>query len=152
MVVNRQRRVRVALKPLEKFVGLVRQSLHLPKQEVTVCLVSDAAIARMNRAFRGQRGPTDVLSFPANGTRPRQAGGRGRASGRLTEGATYLGDIAISTQAAQRHARRFGRALPQELRILILHGMLHLCGHDHQTDHGEMNRRERRLQRRLGLS
>jgi probable rRNA maturation factor len=152
MVINRQRRVRVALKPLERFVGLVRQSLHLPKQEVTVCLVSDATIARMNRAFRGRRGSTDVLSFPANGTRPRQSGGRGRPSGRRTEGPAYLGDMAISPQAAQRNAHRFGRALPQELRILILHGMLHLCGYDHETDHGEMNRLERRLQRRLGLS
>ena len=63
----------------------------------------------------------------------------------------YLGDIAISPQTAQRNARRFGRTLPQELRILLLHGLLHLMGYDHDTDSGQMERRERRLRRELGL-
>ena len=63
----------------------------------------------------------------------------------------YLGDIAISPQTAQRNARRFGRTLPQELRILLLHGVLHLMGYDHETDRGQMERRERRLRRELGL-
>lgn len=117
--------------------------LHLPGDAVTVCFVSDAAMARMNRSFRGKNKPTDVLSFPA---------GDGK-DGDLKVAATrtFLGDIAISPETARRNARRYGRTLPGELRILILHGVLHLLGYDHETDRGEMERREGRLRRRLGL-
>ncbi len=169
MVLNRQHRVRVAVKPLEEFADRVRQALRLPRREFTVCLVSDAAIARMNRAFRGKRGPTDVLSFPANGAEMKQGdreaarqGRRPTAEARRAQrnqngakglsSTSYLGDIAISPETARRNAHRFGRSLPQELRILILHGALHLIGYDHEADHGEMNRLESRLRRRLGLS
>jgi probable rRNA maturation factor len=79
-----------------------------------------------------------VLSFPANGSKPN----------RNTE---YVGDIAISPETARRNARRFSRTLPAEMRILILHGMIHLAGFDHETDSGEMERLERRLRRRLGI-
>ncbi len=65
---------------------------------------------------------------------------------------SYLGDIAISPEAALRNARRFARTLSQELRVLILHGVLHLAGYDHEADRGEIDRLERRLRRRLGLS
>jgi probable rRNA maturation factor len=96
-------------------------------------------MARLNETFRKKHGPTDVLSFPANGDRPEQ-------------GAEYIGDIAISPETAQRNARRFSRSLPVEMRILILHGMIHLAGFDHETDHGEMDRLERRLRKRLGVA
>lgn len=163
MVVNRQHRVSVALRPLEAFVERVQHALRLPERDVTVCLVSDAAIARLNHAFRGKRGPTDVLSFPANGNlrwqsgkpagkRNRKTAAAGRTQGSAGEEIGYLGDIAISPETARRNARHFGRTLPDELRVLILHGMLHLAGYDHETDHGEMDRLERRLRRRLGLS
>ena len=163
MIINRQRRVRLDVKSLEEFLGRVQRGLRLSKRGVTVCLVSDAAMARMNRAFRHKRGPTDVLSFPAEG-KQRSAmfpgaenGNRARVSSStsfisFTFPASYLGDIAISPETAQRNARRFARTLPQELRGLILHGMLHLAGHDHETDHGEMDRLEQKLRRRLGLS
>jgi probable rRNA maturation factor len=156
MVINRQQLVRVAVKPLQEFLNRVQRTMHLPEHSVAVCLVSDAAIARMNRAFRGKRGPTDVLSFPANGSEFRQArsvaGGRGKTPGQAAGTAAYWGDIAISVQAARRNAHCFARALPQELRVLILHGVLHLAGYDHETDHGEMDRLEQRLRRRLGLN
>ena len=177
MVVNRQRRVRVAVKPLEMFVERVRQALGLPEHALTVCLVSDATIARMNRTFRGKRGPTDVLSFPANGRllvqEGREAanqGGRtaetrraqrtqrngnaakGFSSASFASSDSYLGDVAISPEMARRNARRCAHTLPEELRILILHGALHLAGYDHESDHGEMDRLERRLRRALGLS
>ncbi len=178
MVVNRQRRVPVAVKPLEGFLRRVQHTLRLPAHDVTICLLGDAAMARLNQAFRGKRGPTDVLSFPANGMRRRRgirSAGKQRqglaaeeqrtqrsASGPAASFASssssspssppYLGDIAISLQAARRNARRFTRPLPRELRLLILHGMLHLAGYDHETDHGEMDRIERRLRRRLGLN
>jgi probable rRNA maturation factor len=137
MIVNRQRRVNVPVKPLEDFFERVRRELRFPHGAVTVQLISDIAMARLNQTFRHKRGPTDVLSFPANGARPKRS-------------APYIGDIAISPQTARRNARRFSRALPAEMRVLILHGMLHLAGFDHETDHGEMDRLERRLRRRLG--
>jgi probable rRNA maturation factor len=138
MIVNRQRRVNVSVKPLEDFFDRVRRELRFPHEAVTVQLISDAAMARLNQTFRNKRGPTDVLSFPANGAK-------------LKRTAPYIGDIAISPQTARRNARRFSRTLPAEMRILILHGMLHLAGFDHETDHGEMDRLERRLRRRLGV-
>jgi probable rRNA maturation factor len=138
MIINRQRRVPVTLKPLEDFSERVRKELRFLPGSVTIRLVSDDAIARLNRTFRHKQGPTDVLSFPADGGRV------GRNSG-------YAGDIAISPETARRNARRMGRALPAEIRILILHGMLHLAGFDHEADHGEMDRIERRLRRRLGV-
>jgi probable rRNA maturation factor len=138
MIVNRQRRVRIPVKPLKDFFDRVRRELRFPDEAVTVQLVSDAAMARLNQTFRRKRGPTDVLSFPANGARRKQ-------------NAHYVGDIAISPETARRNARRFSRTLPTEMRILILHGMIHLAGFDHETDRGEMDRLERRLRRRLGV-
>lgn len=140
MIENRQRRVSVSVDRLAEFAERARRAAGLPPDSVTVRLVSDAAIARMNRRWRGKRGPTDVLSFPATNSAPRPAGAAG-----------YAGDIAISPEAARRNARRLGRRLEAELRVLILHGMLHLAGHDHETDSGEMARLERRLRRRLGI-
>ena len=138
MIVNRQRHVPVAVKPLEDFYERVRRELRFPAEAVTVRLISDAAMARLNRTFRNKRGPTDVLSFPSSGARPGQNTG-------------YAGDIAIAPETARRNARRFSRSLPVEMRILILHGMLHLAGFDHESDHGEMDRLERHLRRRLGI-
>jgi probable rRNA maturation factor len=138
MIVNRQRRVRVPVKPLQDFFERVRQQLRFPPDTVTVQFLSDAAMARLNQTFRHKRGPTDVLSFPANVANPKRS-------------VPYVGDIAISPETARRNARRFSRTLPVEIRILILHGMLHLAGFDHETDHGEMERLERRLRRRLGV-
>jgi len=138
MIVNRQRRVQVSVKPLEDFFDRVRRELRFPREAVTVQLISDAAMARLNQTFRHKLGPTDVLSFPANGATPKRS-------------APYAGDIAISPETARRNARRFSRPFPVELRILILHGMLHLAGFDHETDHGEMARLERRLRQRLGV-
>jgi len=138
MIVNRQRRVPVALHPLRHFYERVRRELCFAPESVTIQLISDLTMARLNETYRKKRGPTDVLSFPANGARP-------------AKGAEYIGDIAISPETARRNARRFSRSLPVEMRILILHGMIHLAGFDHETDHGEMDRLERRLRKRLGV-
>jgi len=148
MLINRQRRVPIARQPLESFLGRVRAKLRLDGREITVCLVSDSWMARLNRRYRGKAGPTDVLSFPAKG-----GANRRRAHFALPDApcASYLGDIAISPETARRNAGRFGRTLPQELRILILHGVLHLLGYDHETDGGRMNRVEHRLRAELGL-
>lgn len=151
MVVNRQKEVRVALPLLESFLRRVQVIVGLPYHEVTVCLIADAGMASLNGTFRGKWGPTDVLSFPAVRARysvPRK--GLPPRSLRASD-AAYLGDIAISPATAGRNAGRFGRTLSAELRVLILHGMLHLMGYDHERDGGEMDRVEKRLRRRLGL-
>ena len=171
MILNRQRTVRVARPPLEAFLTRVREQLRLNGSEITIALVSDPAIARMNETYRHKKGPTDVLSFPGD-ARPRRNGARrkvrptsvvgreGTASAvpnsANEEGASapeghFLGDIAISPATARRYAKKHGRTLPNELQILILHGVLHLLGYDHETDNGQMTRVENRLRRKLGL-
>jgi len=203
MILNRQRTVRVARPPLELFLRRVREELGLASADVTICLVSDAEIARMNESFRKKKGPTDVLSFPTITRRKPQAVPRPRSdngkhtgvaavdrlpraskSERLSlampanrfyqedfqEGTAsaaperafrrrasalevhFIGDIAISPATARRNAKKFRRTLPSELQILILHGVLHLLGYDHETDRGQMTRIENRLRRKLGLS
>jgi len=164
MILNRQHRVRISMSLLRNFVGRVRRALHLPPQSFAVCLVTDAEIARWNRLYRGKTGSTDVLSFPAVIRETKQ---KKRAMGRKRKRAgvpslvsrsfvaspgAYLGDIAIAPGLARRNARRFGRTFDDEMRILILHGILHLMGYDHETDTGQMERREQRLRRALGLA
>ncbi|HXO44166.1 MAG TPA: rRNA maturation RNase YbeY [Candidatus Cybelea sp.] len=160
MILNRQRRVRVSVRDLKEFVSRARHALRLPATSVTVCLVTNSEIARWNREYRGKSAATDVLSFPAGEPlrRPGGSGARKKADSfspvlfaTPDSPAPYLGDIAIAPEVARRNARRLGRPFAQEMRILILHGMLHLMGYDHETDAGEMDRRERRLRRALGL-
>jgi probable rRNA maturation factor len=160
MILNRQRRIQIPMEKLRDFMERAQKQLRLPNDSLTVCFVTDAQIARWNRSYRGKRGPTDVLSFPAEaGVKTQKA-----QTNQKTQGTTaavgagtpivakYLGDIAISPVVARRNARRFGRSLENEMRVLILHGMLHLIGYDHETDAGQMDRRERRLRRKLGLA
>lgn len=139
MIVNRQRRVPVSIRPLQRFHERVRRELGFAPESVTIQLISDVAMARLNKSYRNKRGPTDVLSFPADSKKPATK-------------AEYVGDIAISPETARRNARRFARTLPEEMRILILHGMIHLAGFDHETDDGEMDRFERSLRKRLGVN
>jgi probable rRNA maturation factor len=168
MIVNRQRAVLVARPTLETFLRRVKKELGLGEASLTVCLVSDAEIARMNQTFRKKKGPTDVLSFPSEQKWPLAARGKQVASGpdpvgvnewreksknkRRREAGKYLGDIAIAPDTARRYAKKNGRTLASELRVLILHGVLHLLGYDHETDRGEMERVERKLRKRLGLA
>jgi probable rRNA maturation factor len=152
MIVNCQRRIRVALTPLAGFLEEVRRALRFPQESVAVQLVSDSAMAKLNLKFRDKKGSTDVLSFPAlaeNSRRLRTARGRAGVSEKRE---SHIGDIAIAPQTARRNARLYSRSLDEELRILILHGMIHLAGYDHETDHGQMARVERRLRRRFRLS
>lgn len=148
MILNRQRRIPLALKPLDRFSERVRRELGFPEESVTICFVSDPAMARMNRKFRDKQGPTDVLSFPARQVQTRRSPGR-KITARTAD--RYVGDIVISPETARRYARRRSGGLSSELRVLILHGMIHLAGYDHETDSGEMMHLERRLRRRLGL-
>src|SRR4029077_7929018 len=124
MILNQQRRVRVPVQALDEFLAQACEALRVPLDAVTVCLVTNAEIARWNRVYRGKNRPTDVLSFPVEANaKPR------RAKRRDSRG--YLGDIAIAPEVARRNAKQFGRAFGDEIRILILHGILHLMGYDH---------------------
>jgi probable rRNA maturation factor len=100
--------------------------------DVTVALISDTRMRTLNRTFRGKDYATDVLSFSVD-----------------TE--TFLGDIAIATGVAQRQADEAGHSLDTELRVLALHGLLHLLGFDHERDDGQMRRAEARLRKAAGL-
>jgi len=99
----------------------------------TVLLTDDRELRRLNQQFLGKDGATDVLSFPA----PPDAG--------------ELGDIAISVERAAEQAAEHGHSTDEEIAILILHGVLHLLGMDHETDRGAMRRQEARWRRKLGL-
>jgi probable rRNA maturation factor len=152
MILNRQRQVRVPLTRLRSFLARAEKALRLPEESFAVCLVTNAQIARWNRLYRGKIGATDVLSFPAEAARrPRRRKSPRPSGNRIVDG-NYLGDIAIAPAVARRNAQRFGRTFEQEMHILALHGMLHLMGYDHETDGGEMDRREQKMRRVLGLA
>ena len=146
---NRQRAARLARPPLESFLRLVKNELGLEEAGLTVRLVSDAEISRMNETFRKKKGPTDVLSFPMMA---RRRPVRLRRGSRTVRAGEYLGDIAISPATAKRYAKKNGRKLSSELQVLILHGVLHLLGYDHEIDRGKMDRIEQKLRKRLGLA
>lgn len=151
MILNQQHEVRVARRPLELFLRRVKRELGLNQSEVTVCLVSDKAMAQLNQSFRRKKGTTDVLSFPAVvRKRPLRVLRKSGAANSATR--EWLGDVAISPATARRYAKNNGRDLPSELRVLILHGVLHLLGYDHETDRGEMDAMERKLRKRFGLT
>ena len=119
---------------LGRFLLRARRAAGLAGQ-AHVLIVSDARIRSLNRKFRGKNQPTDVLSFPA-----------------LPEiAAKFAGDIVISGQIAKANARTLGHPVAEELKVLMLHGVLHLGGHDHESDNGEMARLEQRLRKQLGL-
>jgi probable rRNA maturation factor len=123
---------------------------------VAIALVTDAQMRQLNRTFRGIDAATDVLSFPAGDRR--EATGRGRSPrhglwpvARSLFAVKHLGDLAIAVGVARRQARAEGHSLQAELKILALHGLLHLLGYDHERDRGAMRRVEDRLRRRAGL-
>ncbi|MGC1686638.1 MAG: rRNA maturation RNase YbeY [Candidatus Acidiferrales bacterium] len=155
MITNHQRRVHVALAPLEQYFGRLLRMLGLSSDAASVRFVDDSQMARWNRTYRGKQGSTDVLSFSADERTDRSSRTRRTRNGKATVESVarvkYLGDIAISPVVARQNARRFRRTLAQELQILILHGLLHLMGYDHERDHGEMEHFESQLRVRLGL-
>jgi len=128
---------------------LARTAPRVLRGAVTVALVSDVRMRALNRQFRGVDAATDVLSFPAvaDATTPAAAAG---AAGR-GPAVRDLGDIAIARGVARRQASAVGHSLATEIRVLALHGPLHLAGHDHETDDGAMARLEARLRRKGGL-
>ena len=130
---------------LARFLNRGRRILKLDGQ-VTLLLASSAHLRRLNREFRGQDYATDVLSFPSE-IPPQQ---RQKRRSRETR-AGYAGDIAISADIARRNGRLLGHGVAIEIKTLILHGLLHLAGYDHESDNGRMARKEVLLRRTLGL-
>jgi probable rRNA maturation factor len=129
---------------------LARVAPRAAQGEVAVALVSDARIRALNKQFRRKDEPTDVLSFPYDAAGLRTSNSAPRGSHLASRS---LGEIAISTVTARRQAREAGHSYLSELKVLALHGLLHLLGydHDHPADRGRMVRVERRLRARGGL-
>ena len=136
-VVNRQRGHRVSTAGLALFLRrAVRERPADRADGYAVCLVSDRRMREYNRAYRGADRTTDVLAFPGDESPD-------------PEGRVHLGDVVIAVPTAARQARQAGHSLARELKILALHGCLHLLGHDHERDRGQMRRLQRRLERKL---
>lgn len=137
-----QRRMVILHKPvvglneqsLERFVVRAKRAVGL-RGAVTVLVTTSTELRSLNHRFRGKDKPTDVLSFPA------EMISRGR----------FAGDVAISADIAAKNARRLGHTPAEEIKVLTLHGLLHLAGYDHEADDGTMARREGRLREQLGL-
>ena len=138
-IINRQRRHKLRA---NTWLDLAKRALavvNTDKSSVTIVFVSDASIRKLNQQFRGKDYPTDVLSFPT------------QAEAFESDNQTQLGEIIISIDRAAAQARDNGLTLDNEIQQLILHGLLHLCGYDHETDNGEMNRLELKLRRKLRI-
>jgi probable rRNA maturation factor len=127
--------------PIQRFASTLQKEV-VKNRSFDILITGDAELRRLNRNFRGKDYPTDVLSFPV---------GQASACQRPLAGASSIGDIAISLARARAQAREFGHAIEQEVQILMLHGVLHLMGHDHETDSGAMARAEKRWRAKLGL-
>ena len=145
---NRQKAVRLEMRALLKFTNRVTLHLGLQQHSVAIRLVNDREMARLNETYRHKKGSTDVLSFPAE--ERRRPSNLRQALKKVRD--EQLGDIAISPVVAKRNAKRYGRKLTEEIQILILHGVLHLLGYDHETDRGQMEQVESRLRQRLGIA
>ena len=133
-VVNRQRRLRLDTKAWSTFASGALEAIGNDGASAIVAFVSDRRMRELNRAFRGINRATDVLSFPAS-----------------DEDKLNLGDIAVSVDTAAVQAKENGLSFDEEIAQLILHGLLHLSGYDHEADDGEMNRLELKLRKKLNI-
>ena len=149
-VVNLQQRHAVHAAPVLAFALQLKRRLHLGARAFNICLVDDDAIRRLNLAYRGRDKATDVLSFPWTETREQKPG---RVLPRVKQGGitNFLGEVVISVQTARRNAEVEGHTLLNEIRWLVLHGVLHLLGYDHERDAGEMVALELSLRGQLGI-
>ncbi|HEV8138145.1 MAG TPA: rRNA maturation RNase YbeY [Pyrinomonadaceae bacterium] len=138
-IINRQRKHRVNLKKWRGFSQRAIKSIGTEKDDVSIVFVSNAAIRKLNRQYRGKDCVTDVLSFPS---------AHERFENQLK---ANLGEVVISLERAATQSKENGLTIANEVEQLILHGLLHLCGYDHASDNGEMDRLELRLRRKLGI-
>lgn len=142
-IVNLQRKIQVDMTDMRSFAALLSEKVDEAESgEFSVALVSDRRMKELNRFFRDKDSTTDVLSFlhESDEFEPHDDGAQ-----------NYLGDIVISAEQANRQAEENKLTLDNEIKQLMLHGLLHLCGYDHETDNGEMNRRELELRKTLKI-
>lgn len=139
MIVNLQRKVKLDAAAFNGFAMSLSASVdEVSSRHFSVAFVSDRRMKELNKLFRGQDSTTDVLSFP-------------NEPDEFDLDKSNLGDIVISAEQAQKQADENDLSLEIEIKQLILHGVLHLCDYDHETDSGEMNARELELRDRLGI-
>jgi probable rRNA maturation factor len=139
VIVNRQRRYRIPVARMQRFANTLARRLRIEHLEFSLVLSNDRAIRRLNRNFRQKDRSTDILSFPAQDPVP--------AGADLDN--PYLGDMILSVETARRQAFDRNHTLERELCLLMIHGLLHLLGYNHEVDRGEMRRMELRLQKEL---
>ncbi len=138
-IINNQRKIRIDRKIFQLFAENVRcETAETGGKNFTVAFISDKKMRELNSNFRGKDATTDVLSFPFE-------------ADEFDLQDDHLGDIAISLEQAERQAAENNLDLQTEIKQLLLHGVLHLCGYDHETDDGEMNKRELELRDKLGI-
>lgn len=138
-VINLQRKIKFDLDAVREFTASLPEKIdETVGRSFSIAFINDARMKQLNSTFRGKDGTTDVLSFPFE-AQP------------FEPGSNNLGDIVISAEQAQKQATENGLSLEGEIKQLILHGVLHLCGYDHETDNGEMNARELELRDKLGI-
>ena len=146
-VINRQRLIRVDAGRIESLGrAVLAAGAKGAAGTATIAIVRDRSIRELNRRYRGLNSATDVLSFPSKGPTQENASPPAIANGE-TDG--YLGDVVISAETALRQAAEAGHTVEREIDELVIHGLLHLRGYDHETDRGEMNKLEVRLRRTL---
>ena len=139
-IINRQRKFKFDREVFQRFSeSLVEKIEETKKNSFTVVFVSDRKMQKLNYDFRGKNSTTDVLSFPFE-------------PDEFETDENHLGDIIISTEQAERQSTENHLTIEREIKQLILHGVLHLCGYDHETDGGEMNERELELRDKLQIS
>jgi probable rRNA maturation factor len=139
-VINRQRLFSIDRRGIESLAAATLAAMDRTPMSATVVIVRDPVMRDLNREYRSIDRPTDVLSFPSRDE---------RSSSDDFADALFLGDVVVSADAALRQALEAGHPLEREVSELIIHGILHLCGYDHETDQGEMNRLELKLRRKL---
>lgn len=147
-IINQQRKVKINKAGLRHFVefAAVRIS-EVDNRHFTISFISDKKMRELNGEFRGKQSTTDVLSFPFEAEEFEHAN-----EDILENGSGFLGDIIISAEQAHKQSIENGLSLETEIRQLIVHGVLHLCGYDHETDNGEMNERETELREALNIN
>lgn len=140
-IINQQRKIKIEVNDYQKFTEQVVNFINESKgKSLSIAFVSDKRIKELNKIFRDKNYATDVLSFPYE---PDQFD--------FLETENFLGDIVISLETAQKQAAENSLSLEAEVKQLILHGILHLCGYDHETDEGEMNELELNLRNKLKI-
>ena len=154
-VLNQQRKILIDPALFQTFAASLEKKVSESRSGTfTVVFVSDRKMQQLNKQFRGKNSTTDVLSFPYEAdefmSNELQFVGDEPVNSSLQD-SNFLGDIVISAEQAERQAKENGLTFENEIKQLILHGLLHLCGYDHETDNGEMNARELELREKLEI-